>query len=59
MSTNPVGKESKTIGINMPNTMAEDLELRAASMGLSASNYCKIVLRNWMKGGKKLKLLEG
>lgn len=58
MATNPIGKNTKTIGINMSKAMAEDLESRAASMGISTSAYCKIILQQWMMSGKRLKLQE-
>ncbi len=58
MATNPIGKGTKTIGINMPDKMANDLEKRADSMHISKSKYCKIVLGEWLKSGKKLKLEE-
>jgi hypothetical protein len=58
MATNPVGKGTKTIGINMPAKMAEELEKRAKSMHISKSNYCKIVLQQWIDSGKKLSLGE-
>jgi hypothetical protein len=58
MATNPIGKGTKTIGINMPKAMAMDLEKRANSMHISKSKYCKIVLEQWMKSGKKLTLAE-
>ena len=58
MSTNPIGKNTKTIGINMNAKMAEDLEKRASSMHLSTSKYCKVILNDWLKSGKKLKLEE-
>jgi len=58
MATNPIGKGSKTIGINMPAKMAADIEKRAESMSISTSNYCKIVLREWLASGKKLTLGE-
>jgi hypothetical protein len=58
MATNPIGIGTKTIGINMPATMAAELEKRADSMHISKSNYCKIVLRQWMDSGKKLSLSE-
>jgi hypothetical protein len=58
MATNPIGKGTKTIGINMCNKMAEELEKRADSMHISKSKYCKIVLGEWMKSGKKLTLGE-
>jgi hypothetical protein len=59
MATNPIGKNTKTIGINMSKEMADDLEERANSMHLSTSKYCKVVLFEWIKSGKKLKLQEG
>ena len=59
MATNPVGKDTKTIGINMNKKMADELEDRASSMHLSTSKYCKILLQQWIDSGKKLKLQEG
>ena len=44
MATNAIGKGTKTIGINMSATMADDLEARASSMHLSTSKYCKVIL---------------
>ena len=58
MATNPVGKDTKTIGINMAKKMADELEVRANSMHISTSKYCKIVLNEWIKSGKKLTLQE-
>lgn len=58
MATNPAGKGTKTIGINMKMSMAQDLEKRALSMQLSTGAYCKIILGEWLKSGKKLKLQE-
>jgi len=58
MTTNPIGKGTKTIGINMCSKMAEELERRADSMHISKSKYCKIVLGEWLKSGKKLTLGE-
>ena len=58
MSTNPIGKGTKTIGINMSRQMAEDLESRATSMHISKSKYCKIILQQWLDSGKKLTLSE-
>ena len=58
MATNPIGKDTKTIGINMSMKMADDLEARATSMHLSTSKYCKLILNDWLKSGKKLKLEE-
>ena len=59
MATNPIGKNTKTIGINMNAKMADELEKRAHSMHLSTSKYCKVILAEWIKSGKKLKLQEG
>ncbi|MBM4151928.1 MAG: hypothetical protein FJ220_00190 [Kiritimatiellaceae bacterium] len=58
MGTNPIGKGTKTIGINMAKDMADELEKRAVSMHISKSKYCKLVLDQWMKSGKKLALTE-
>ncbi len=58
MATNPIGKGTKTIGINMPKKMADDLERRATSMHISKSKYCKILLQQWLSSGKKLTLAE-
>jgi hypothetical protein len=58
MSTNPIGKGTKTIGINMNDEMADDLINRAESMHLSVSKYCKIVMEDWVESGNKLNLTE-
>jgi predicted DNA-binding protein len=58
MATNPIGKGTKTIGINMPLKMAKELEKRADSMHISKSKYCKIILEQWIDSGKKLTLGE-
>lgn len=58
MATNPAGKNTKTIGINMKKEMATELERRAASMQLSTGAYCKIILGEWIRSGKKLTLEE-
>lgn len=58
MATNPAGKGTKTIGINMKREMANEIERRAASMQLSTGAYCKIVLNNWLQSGNKLKIQE-
>ena len=58
MTTNPIGKGTKTIGINMCKKMADELESRATSMHISKSKYCKVVLQQWLDSGKKLKLGE-
>ena len=58
MATNPAGKGTKTIGINMKSEMAKELERRAASMQISTGAYCKIILGQWIESGQKLKLQE-
>ena len=58
MATNPIGKDTKTIGINMSQKMADELEKRADSMHISKSKYCKIVLQQWIDSKKKLTLGE-
>jgi hypothetical protein len=58
MSTNPIGKNTKTIGINMTKEVADELEKRANSMHLSTSKYCKVILTDWLNSGKKLTLQE-
>lgn len=59
MATNPVGKGTKTIGINMPLSMATEVERRAASMSLSLGAYVKLILNQHFDSGKKLHLEEG
>ena len=58
MATNPAGKGTKTIGINMKKEMAKELERRSKSMQLSTGAYCKIILKQWIDSGKKLQLKE-
>lgn len=58
MATNPVGKGTKTIGINMNKKMSDELERRASSMHLSTSKYCKVILQSWLDSGKTLTLKE-
>jgi hypothetical protein len=58
MATNPAGKNTKTIGINMKLELAEEIERRATSMQLSTGAYCKIILGEWISSGKKLQLQE-
>lgn len=58
MATNPIGKGTQTIGINMPEAMASELEKRARSMHISKSSYCKIILQQWLDSKQKLVLGE-
>ena len=58
MATNPIGKGTKTVGINMSKKMADELERRAGTMHISTSKYCKIILQQWIESDKKLTLSE-
>ena len=58
MTTNKVGRNTKTVGLNMPSKVAKELERRAKSMGISTGKYCKIVLYNWLASGEKLSISE-
>ncbi len=58
MTTNPAGKGTKTLGINMKLDFAKELERRAQSMQLSTGAYCKIILRQWVESGQRLHLVE-
>jgi len=58
MATNKMGPGMKTIGINMDNKMADELEKRSGSMHISKSKYCKIILQQWLDSGKTLTLSE-
>lgn len=58
MATNPIGKNTKTIGINMQKEMADELESRAATMHISTSKYCKIILYKWLESGDTLVLQD-
>ena len=59
MATHGIGKDRKAIGINMSRQMSAELDKRAASMRLSTSKYCNVILAEWLESGKKLKLQEG
>lgn len=58
MATNPMGKGSKTIGINMKSSMARELERRASSLGISTGAYCKIVICRHLDSDAKLMLSD-
>lgn len=58
MATNPAGKGTKTIGINMKLEVANEIERRAESMQISTGAYCKIILGRWLDSGKKVTLQE-
>jgi hypothetical protein len=54
----PIGKDTKTIGVNFGEKMVAEIEQRADSLHISKSKYCKIVLQQWVASGKKLTLGE-
>ncbi len=56
--TNPIGKNTKTIGVNMNIELADEIEKRADSIGLSTSKYMKIIVKKHIDEGKKLVLTE-
>jgi len=58
MVMNKAGKDTKTIGLNMKQEMAEEIERRAKSMQLSTGAYCKIILKQWIDSKQKLRLEE-
>lgn len=58
MVSHPAGKGTKTIGINMQEKMAREIKARAESMQISSSNYCKLILKQWLDSGAKLTLSE-
>ena len=53
-----MGREIKTLGINMQKEMVDELEKRADSMHIATSKYCKIILADWLASGRKLTLEE-
>lgn len=58
MAKKATPKKSKTIGISVPMDMAQEIENRAQSMGISTGMYCKTILRRWLESGEKLQLSE-
>ena len=58
MATNPIGKGTKTLGINMQTEKANDIEKRAKSMGVSVGFYTKAILRHHLESGQKLTISE-
>ena len=51
-------EEEKTIGINVTQEFADEIEKRASSMYFTSSKYCKMILMNWLESGEKLELTE-
>jgi len=47
MTTSPVGINSKTVGINLRQDMADTLERHASSLQLSSEDYMNTILKNW------------
>lgn len=58
MTESPEAPRTKNIGINVNSEIANELKTRARSMDLSTGAYCKIILCEWIKSGKKLHLDE-
>ncbi len=58
MATNALGPGTKTVGVNMNQKMAAEVEKRAKSMNISTSKYVKNILQQWIDSGKKLTLSE-
>ena len=58
MATNAVGKDTKTIGLNMKIEMADEIERRAKSMQISTGAYCKIILGQWIESGRAVRVVE-
>ena len=58
MAKNSISKRAKTIGLNLPEEMVNELERRASSMHISTSKYCKIILQQWLDSGNRLTLSE-
>ncbi len=54
----PIGKRTQTVGVNVGVKMVAEIEKRAATMNISKSQYCEIVLRRWIASGNKLTLAE-
>tara|TARA_A200000113_G_scaffold204940_1_gene200918 strand:- start:2230 stop:2409 length:180 start_codon:yes stop_codon:yes gene_type:complete len=51
-------RKTKNIGVSVSSKIANELEQRAKSIDLSTSAYCKVILSEWIKSGKKLHLDE-
>ena len=58
MSTNPIGKNTKTIGVNMKREMAEEIERRATSLEMSTGAYIKMIVNRHLEEGEKIVLRE-
>lgn len=58
MTTRSIGKDTKTIGINLPDEMAVELARRAHSMSIPTSVYCKMVFQEWIDSGERINLGE-
>ena len=58
MVTKKKTSPKKLLGINMPRELSDKIEKRAASMHLSTSKYCRLILENWLASDNKLNLEE-
>lgn len=58
MSKTRRGSEMKTIGVNVSESAAIELERRARSMQMSTSCYCKTILQHWLDSGQPLIVSE-
>ncbi len=58
MPTNPIGKGTKIVNVNMQKEMAVDLERRAADLKISTGSYIKLILKQWADSGQELPLSE-
>jgi len=51
-------KNTKSINISMPPEMIAEFEKRADTMHLFTSEYCNVVLADWLSSNKKLMIAE-
>jgi hypothetical protein len=59
MVSNPIGRNSKHLGVNVPKWMDEELARRAQAMGISKSKYASRVLANWLASRTPLIMTDG
>jgi hypothetical protein len=45
---------TRTIDVNLPATVANEFERRADSMQLFTSEYCCLILADWLASGKRM-----
>jgi hypothetical protein len=51
-------KTMKIIGFSIPVEMESEIVKRSASMNISKSKFCKTILADFLKSGKKLRIEE-